>query len=138
MSSSHIFWPVLAQVFLTLVMFIILGARKAGAVKAGKVNRQQAALDNREWPENVVKVSNNMANQVEIAVRFYGLCFVLSRINAAGSVAGSLAWLFVVSRYAHAYVHVTSNYIPVRLPLFMTGALVLLAMLAVSAWNLAA
>src|SRR5690554_3774441 len=97
MSSSHIFWPVLAQVFLTLVMFIILGARKAGAVKAGKVNRQQAALDNRVWPENVVKVSNNIANQFEIPVLFYVLCFVLYSINAAGSVAVFLAWLFVRS-----------------------------------------
>ncbi|WP_150912021.1 MAPEG family protein [Marinobacter halotolerans] len=138
MSSSHIFWPVLAQVLLTLVMFIILGGRKSGAVKAGKVNRQQAALDNRVWPENVVKVSNNIANQFEIPVLFYVLCFVLYSINAAGSLSVFLAWLFVVSRYAHAYVHVTSNYIPVRLPLFMTGAFVLLAMLVVSVWNLAA
>src|SRR5690554_2299622 len=138
MSSSHIFWPVLAQILLTLVMFIVLGARKAKAVKAGRVNRKEAALDNRVWPEDVVKVSNNIANQFEIPVLFYVLCFVLYSINAAGSVAVFLAWLFVVSRYAHAYVHVTSNYIPVRLPLFMTGALVLLAMLAVSVWNLAA
>lgn len=39
MSSSHIFWPVLAQVLLTMMMFIVLGARKARAVKAGKVDR---------------------------------------------------------------------------------------------------
>ena len=45
MSSSHIFWPVLAQSLLTLVMFIVLGARKANAVKAGRVNRKEAALD---------------------------------------------------------------------------------------------
>jgi hypothetical protein len=50
MSYSHIFWPVSAQVFLTLAMFILLGARKARAVKAGQVNRQQAALDSRVWP----------------------------------------------------------------------------------------
>jgi|GEM_PF-5567652 len=44
MNSSQIFWPVLAQVFLTLVMFILLGVRKARAIKAGGVNRQQAAM----------------------------------------------------------------------------------------------
>ena len=42
MSSSHILWPVLARVFLTLVMCIVLATRKAGAVKAGLVNRQAA------------------------------------------------------------------------------------------------
>ncbi len=60
MNSSDVFWPVLAQIFLTLAMFIMLGVRKAKAVKAGKVNRQQAALDNRVWPEDVVNFSNNI------------------------------------------------------------------------------
>ncbi len=138
MSSNHIFWPVLAQVLLTLVMFIILGARKAKAIKAGKVNREQAALDNRVWPEYVVKVSNNIANQFEVPMLFYILCVVLFSINAAGTVAIVLAWLFVASRYAHAWVHVGSNYVPVRMPLFMVGCLVLLSMLAVAASKLAA
>lgn len=137
MSYSHIFWPVLAQVFLTLAMFIVLGARKARAVKAGQVNRQQAALDSRVWPEDVVKVSNNIANQFEVPVLFYVLCLVLYNINAAGTVAVVLAWLFVVSRYAHAYVHVGSNYVPVRMRLFMVGCVVLLAMLMVAVWTLA-
>jgi len=137
MSYSHIFWPVLAQVFLTLAIFIVLGARKARAVKAGQVNRQQAALDSRVWPEDVVKVSNNIANQFEVPVLFYVLCLVLYNINAAGTVAVVLAWLFVVSRYAHAYVHVGSNYVPVRMRLFMVGCVVLLAMLMVAVWKLA-
>ena len=137
MSYSHIFWPVLAQVFLTLAIFIVLGARKARAVKAGQVNRQQAALDSRVWPEDVVKVSNNIANQFEVPVLFYVLCLVLYNINAAGTVAVVLAWLFVVSRYAHAYVHLGSNYVPVRMRLFMVGCVVLLAMLMVAVWTLA-
>ncbi len=138
MSSNHIFWPVLAQVLLTLVMFIVLGARKAKAIKAGKVNREQAALDNRVWPEYVVKVSNNIANQFEVPMLFYILCVVLYSINAAGTVAIVLAWLFVASRYAHAWVHVGSNYVPVRMRLFMVGCVVLLSMLAVAASKLAA
>jgi hypothetical protein len=138
MSSSHIFWPVLAQILLTLVMFIILGARKARAVKAAQVDRRQAALDSRVWPEDVVKVSNNIANQFEVPVLFYVLCLVLHSIHAAGTVAVVLAWFFVASRYAHAYVHVGSNYVPVRMRLFMAGCVVLLAMLVVAVWKSAA
>lgn len=138
MISSHIFWPVLAQVFLTLVLFIILGARKAKVVKANKVNRQQAALDNRVWPDEVIKVSNNIANQFEVPILFYVLCFVLYSINAAGNVAIVLAYMFVVSRYAHAWVQVGSNYVPMRLRLFMVGCVVLLAMLGIAVWKLVA
>jgi hypothetical protein len=137
MNSSHIFWPVLAQVFMTLAMFVFLGARKARAVKTGQVNRRQAALDSRVWPEDVVQVSNNIANQFEVPVLFYVLCLVLDSIHAAGTIAVVLAWLFVASRYAHAYVHVGSNYVPVRMRLFIFGCLVLLAMLVIAVWKLA-
>lgn len=137
MNSNHIIWPVLAQVLLTLTMFIVLGARKAKAVKAGEVNRKQAALNNRVWPEEVVKVSNNIANQFEVPVLFYVLCLVLYSINAVGIVAIVLAWLFALSRFAHAYVHIGSNYVPTRLRLFMLGCFVLIAMLTLAAWQLA-
>lgn len=137
MNSTHIIWPVLAQVLLTLAMFIVLGARKARAIKAGEVNRKQAALDNRVWPEDVVKVSNNIANQFEVPVLFYVLCLVLYSINAVGIVAVVLAWLFALSRFTHAYVHIGSNYVPTRLRLFMIGCFVLIAMLVIAAWHLA-
>jgi hypothetical protein len=137
MSSNHIFWPILAQVLLTLIMFIVLGMRKAKAVHAGKVDRKQAALDNRVWPDDVVKVSNNIANQFEAPVLFYILCLVIYSIDAAGTVAIVLAWLFALSRCAHAYVHVGSNCVPMRLRLFLVGCLVLLAMLILVAWKLA-
>ncbi len=137
MNSSHIFWPVLAQIFLTLTMFILLGVRKTMAVKAGEVNRQQAALNNRVWPEDVVKVSNNIANQFEVPVLFYVLCLLLYSINAAGMVAIVLAWMFTMSRFAHAYVHIGSNFVPMRLRLFLVGCLVVIAMLILVAWELA-
>ncbi|MFT7247187.1 MAG: hypothetical protein ACI82A_004571 [Candidatus Azotimanducaceae bacterium] len=137
MNSSYIFWPVLAHILLTLIVFIVLGVRKAKAVKAGEVNRTQAALNNREWPEDVVKVSNNIANQFEFPVLFYVLCLMLYNINAVGMVAIALAWSFTLSRFAHAYVHIGSNYVPMRLRLFLVGCLVLIAMLVLVAWELA-
>lgn len=137
MGSSQIFWPVLAQVFLTIAMYLVLGARKAKAVKAGLVNRQEAALDNRVWPDDVRKVSNNIANQFESPILFYVLCLVLFSVNAAGSLAVALAWAWALSRYAHAWVHVTSNHVPLRLGFFLFGVVMLLAMLVLATWRLA-
>ncbi|MGR6871515.1 MAPEG family protein [Pseudomonas sp. HK3] len=137
MNSNLIIWPVLAQIFLTLIMFIILGVRKSKAVKAGEVNRKQTALNNREWPDYVVKVSNNIANQFEAPILFYVLSLVLYSIDAVGIVAIILAWLFTLSRFAHAYVHIGTNYVPMRLRLFLIGCFVLIAMLIQVAWELA-
>ena len=137
MNINHIIWPVLAQIFLTLILFIILGVRKAKAVKAGEVNRQQAALNNQVWPQDVVKVSNNIANQFETPVLFYVLCLVMHSINSVGLIAIGLAWLFALSRFAHAYVHIGSNYVPMRLRLFLVGCFVLIAMLLLVVWKMA-
>ena len=134
MNSIHIIWPVLSQIFLTLTIFILLGVWKFRAVKAGEVNRQQSALNNRVWPQDVVKISNNIANQFEIPVLFYVLCLVLYSNNNVDIVAIVLAWMFVLSRFAHAYVHLGSNYVQVRFRLF----LVMIVMLMLVAWKLAA
>ena len=91
MNSNLIIWPVLAQILLTLIMFILLGVRKAQAVKAGDVNRNQTALNNRMWPDSVIKVSNNIANQFEAPVLFYVLCLVFYSIDAVNMVAVGLA-----------------------------------------------
>lgn len=137
MSSHSIFWPVLLQIFLTLTLFVVLGMKKASAVKAGAVDRKQAALDNRAWPATVVKVSNNIANQFETPMLFYLLCVLLYSMDAVGMVALVLAWVFALSRVAHAYVHIGSNYVPMRLRLFLVGCFVLIAMLLLAVWNLA-
>jgi hypothetical protein len=84
----------------------------------------------------VLKVSNNIANQFEVPVLFYVLCLVLYSINAAGVVAIVLAWMFALSRFAHAYVHIGSNYVPMRLRLFLVGCLVVITMLILVAWEL--
>ena len=39
-----------------------------------------------------------------------------------------MAWIFVLSRLAHAYVHVTSNRVNIRGPVFGIGLLVLMLM----------
>lgn len=137
MDSTQIFWPVLAQVTLTIAMFIILGARKAKAIKAGAVNRAEAALDNRVWPTDVVKVSNNIANQFETPILFYVLCVVLYSSGGVGMAAVVLAWLYALSRYAHALVHIGTNYVPTRMRIFMFSCLLLLAMTLLAGFSLA-
>jgi hypothetical protein len=40
----------------------------------------------------------------------------------------SLAWLFVLSRLVHAYIHTTSNIVVYRFRAYVVGALALMAM----------
>ena len=138
MNAALIFWPVLAQIALTLAIYIVLARRKAGAVKSRAVNMREAALDNRAWPESVVKVSNNLANQFESPVLFYALCLMLHAIDGVSLPALLLAWLYVALRVVHAGIHIGSNQLSRRMPVFVLGTGVLLALLGLSVWQLAA
>ena len=135
--QMQIFWPMMAQILLTILIFFVLASRKAQAIKAGDEDRQRAALDNKAWNESVVKASNNIDNQFQTPVLFYALCFLLYHLEAVNAFSLSLAWAYAVSRYVHAYIHLGSNYVPNRLRVFLFGFVMLILMLGVAALTLA-
>ncbi|WP_419811882.1 MAPEG family protein [Bacterioplanoides sp.] len=123
MHASLIYWPVLAQVFLTMMMFIVLVGRRTQAIKDGSADRSKTALDNKAWPDRVVQASNNISNQFELPVLFYVLVLMLVSLDAVTTAALVLAWVFAVSRYIHAYIHTHSNYVPWRMRVYTIGSL---------------
>lgn len=136
MQAKLIFWPVLVQILLILLMYILLIYRKNKAVKSGQVNLKVTALDNKAWPTAVLKVSNNIDNQFEIPVVFFVLCLLFHGLNQVNATVLALAWGYVFTRYVHAYVHVGSNFVPLRMRIFALGCLILLAMALIASWNL--
>ena len=138
MHASLIFLPVLVQVLLTLVLYIALQRVKTRAVRAGEVDESRRGLHDDAWPDYVQQVNNNIRNQFELPVLFYVLCVVLWALQTTGVSVQVLAWIFVLSRIAHAWVHTHSNVVPIRRRIFTVGVIVLLAMALVAAWRLLA
>jgi len=132
MSTTVILVPVLMQVLLTLLLFIRLGVEKSKASAAGGVDRHKAALHYDAWPDAVLKVSNNIRNQFETPILFYVLAIVFCLLNEVDLIVLGLAVVYVASRYIHAWVHTSSNYVPWRLRSFMLGAVVLLILLFIA------
>lgn len=127
MQTTSILWPVAVQILLTLLIFIPLTRRKFQAVKDG-TDVSKTALNNSAWPDNVLKASNNLANQFQLPVLFYVLCLIFFVTNGVSVLVLALAWTFVVSRLVHSYVHITTNYVPHRMRIFILGYLVLILM----------
>ena len=128
MNNASILLPMLIQVSLTLFIFILLGVRKTGAIKAGGVDREKTALDNSAWPMDVIKVSNNIANQFQTPVIFFVLCSLFYMTDTVTMPIYVLAWVYSITRLMHAFVHVSSNFVPARFGLFMIGVICLIAM----------
>ncbi len=132
MNNDLIFGPVLAQITLTIIIFLLLGAAKIKAIKTEKVDREKTALHNDAWPDPVLKISNNIANQFQTPILFYVLCLVLWNLKAVNPLVVGLAWGYVVSRVVHAYIHIGSNYVPMRFRMFTLGTLILIVMLVLA------
>lgn len=127
MTGYEMFWPIIAHVALIYILYMLLGYRRRKVVQAGQV-RLSSYRENRDEPPESLFVKNCIANQFELPVLFYACCILLYVTEADNLVAVILAWIFVALRYAQAFVHVTSNRIRYRSPLFAVGYIVLGAM----------
>jgi hypothetical protein len=128
MNQQLIFIPVLMQVFLTFLVYIGITVVKNKAIASGDVDESRRALHKDAWPDSVLKFTNNLTNQFEAPTLFFVLCFVIWATDSVNIFSLTLAWVFTVSRYIHAYVHTGSNYVPLRKRLFMFGIAILLVL----------
>ncbi|MEO0369726.1 MAG: MAPEG family protein [Pseudomonadota bacterium] len=126
MKSTLIYWPMLVQMMIPLIVLALNGKRKAADRRSGSHDPAESAINNTAWTLPVVLTSNNLANQFQFPIVFYGLCLILAHIGGVTMVTLGLAWAYVVGRVFHAYVHVTSNHIPKRFGSFITTMLILL------------
>nr|WP_210318728.1 MAPEG family protein [Rhizobium paranaense] len=120
-----------AHAVLVYILYALLGLRRQSAVKAGKIKRSQFRENHAaDEPAESLVVRNSIANQFELPVLFHACSIALFVAQADNLPAVILAWIFVASRYAHAYVHVTSNDLRYRSPLFALGYIALAGMWA--------
>lgn len=122
--STAIFWPVIAQVALTYVVYFLLFARRQQGVKAGRI-RLSELRENAAEPEETRFYRNNLVNQFELPVLFIAGCVAIYTTGHATLPAVLLAWIFVLLRIAHAVVHLNRHHhMRARIPLFVSGYIV--------------
>lgn len=136
MTRDLIFWPVLAQVLLTLFVYVALIKRKIAAMRAGRVDMERRALHDDAWPDDVMQINNNIRNQFELPVLFYVLALALWAVDAVHAAALAVAALFVLSRIVHVWIHIGSNDVPARRRAFTVGWYLLAVMVLLVAWEL--
>src|SRR5262245_42520775 len=101
-------YPVLALIFWTFVVFVLLGVRRYQAVSSRQTRLRDVRLSGDAWPDAEKKVSNNIRNLFETPVIFYALCGVATYVGVMALGMTILAWIYVASRVVHTLVHTTS------------------------------
>jgi hypothetical protein len=128
MSVQMVLLPVFVLVGLTFALLLWMATARARALKGRETSLKDIALGQPNWPEHATQIGNCFSNQFELPVLFYILIAVALPLRHADLVIVLLSWVFVVTRFAHAGIFVTSNNVQQRSLAWFAGVLVLLAM----------
>jgi hypothetical protein len=128
MSIQSVLLPVFVLIGLTFALLLgMVGARRSALVSR-ETTPKDIALGEPKWPLRATQVGNCYANQFELPVLFYVLIAIALPIRHADLVIVMLSWVFVVTRFVHAGIFVSSNDLGRRSMAWLAGVLVLLAM----------
>ena len=125
MSTQAILLPLFVEVILSFVLLFWLGPLRSRDLKSGIVRPEDVALREPKWSKGTLQVAYSFSNQFELPVLFYVLTILEYVTHLAGLAFVVLAWVFVVFRLLHAYVHVTSNIMRLRGAMYGVAALAL-------------
>lgn len=130
MNQVAILYPVFAQVLLVFTVTLSMAVARARAVKTmdRKRGNPDLALGRAPWPEDAIKRAANYSNQFELPVLFYAVAAFALITKSADSLMVALAWLFVLTRLAHAAIHIGPNKVRWRSPAFALGFLIVALM----------
>jgi hypothetical protein len=123
---SALIRPILALVVLTGIVWVMMVVYRNVAVMRGRASVRYFQTYTAEAPaEWVERPARAYMNLLELPVLFYVVCLLMLATGRFDAVQVSLAWLFVVIRYAHAIIHIGVNYVPLRFAAFASGAITL-------------
>jgi len=127
--NFELVYPMAAMVLLTFVILIVMFRSRVRAVKAGEADAgfYKTYQEGRE-PRETAALSRHVVNLFESPTLFYAACMTAMITGQTGTAITVLAWVYVVCRVLHAYIHTGRNSLPPRIAAYFAGLLVLLGM----------
>jgi hypothetical protein len=128
MTIQAVLLPVFVSVGLTFFLLLWMVGVRRGALVGGQAKTRDVALGEPNWPARATQIANCYRNQFELPLLFYVLIALALPLRHADLFIVLMSWVFVVTRFAHAGIFVTSNDFGRRSMAWLAGVLVLLAM----------
>ena len=118
--------PVVALVGLTALVWCLMVVWRNLAVIRGNASARYFRTFTSEAPaEWVERPARTYMNLLELPVLFYVACALMLVTGKFDGIQVALAWVFVLTRYVHAFVYIGFNYVPLRLAAFLAGSVTL-------------
>jgi len=129
MERTAIIFPGIAMFFLTASVVVYMGIKRYAAIQGREVSIKFYRLFNEgAQPARLQLISRHVQNHFEVPPLFY---IVVLFIFVSGTVTPwqvTLAWLYVLSRCVHSYIHLGTNNVSQRFFVFGASGLILVAL----------
>ena len=137
MEAKLILYPLLAMFLLVCLVAATMLRRRVTFYKQNRVHPQKTATSSQMaavMPDS--RGPDNFRNLFELPIMFYVATLT---IYAAGLICMPhliLAWGYVIARYAHSFIHCTSNVVMHRFYAFLTSCVLLVCIWLMLAYQL--
>jgi len=126
MEKFLILYPTILMMLLTLFLYTKnyldnVKAKKADLIKFSYFKTYQG-----EVPDYMTVSRQTLKNQFELPIFFYFLISIILVFDTVSQLDLIFSWIFVISRYLHCYIRLSSNYVPYRAKAFQLGLLILI------------
>src|SRR5579864_6652279 len=136
MSVQMVLLPVLLQIGLTFALLVMMVGARRQTLVSGQTKIRDVALGEPKWPKRATQIGNCYRNQFELPVLFYVLIALALPLRHADFFIVLASWVFVIARFIHAGIFVSSNDFGQRSTAWLVGAVVLLMMWIYFALNI--
>ncbi len=120
-------YPLFAMVILTFAVAIVAVRARFHSVRAKEVPisyfRDMQEKSSITVPERIQITTRCFNNQFEVPVMFYAAGVSAMALGVETTLTIVTAWLFVISRCVHAWIHLTYNHILHRMRAFWVAML---------------
>ena len=124
MNSIDLIRPAVALGALTFLVWVYMYVLRISHMQKHRIDPERLKLAGAESDELLREVdapSDNLVNLFEVPVLFYTAGCLAIALHYETTLLISIAWLFVLCRVIHSWIHLTNNNVIHRLYAFMAG-----------------
>jgi len=130
MRLFEILWPTIALVALVFIVWLVLFWQRGAHMRRNPPKAEDFASGDAamRYFAPVEMAANNLRNLFEMPVLYFALVPLLLITHQANHVQVTLAWIYVVLRAIHSFIHIGPKRVPLRFMVYALSCAVLMAM----------
>ena len=136
MTPTTFLTPVLALIIWTLLIWVLMYARRLPAMKTAKIDPDTAKSPDGKWKEamplSAQASAHNYNHLLEQPTIFYALMFYVTLTSQMSTPIFYAAWAYVVLRVIHSFIQVSMGKVILRFTVFSLSTIVLFAMVGLT------